>query len=215
MRLRSALLFVLILVAAPASAGPDRTVQKVRLRPSAGAGMVEVWLTRARGAEGALTVKLFVRGLGPKAQALTLYEGGGGDDGPGDDDLKALDAAVLEVGGKKLVRVDFAYHPPDGRKGDERTDTFLVGFEDKPVRLAQLVTRKRRTRSKLCKEREETRLVVDAAGNLLAETRLEVDPELGDDDEPLDRRCVAPPGVKRTPVELAAKAPAEDEEGED
>src|SRR3954447_9235038 len=84
-----------LLVASPALAA-DKTVSKLAFT-GAKSAPVEVWLTRADAADGGLVLKLIAKGIGPRPQALTLYTGGGDDDGPGTGELKGLTAKLMEV----------------------------------------------------------------------------------------------------------------------
>lgn len=182
----------------------ERTVQRLQLKPLPNGPEVEVWLTRARGEEGALTIRLVERGVGEHPQALTIYRGGGGDDSAGDDDLRALKGSVMALpGGRNVVRVDFTFHPAGGQPGDEETDTTLVGFAGpKTHRLLKLKTRLALTRSPVCSELAEVTLRPDAALDqdgsffVTAVAQNRAQPKLGDDDEPLDPSCRAPAGTE-------------------
>jgi hypothetical protein len=192
----AALVAANLLVATPVRAA-DKTVAKLTF--ASAKGPLEVWLTRADSADGNLVVKVIAKGVGPKPQSLTIYSGGGDDDGPGVEEARALTAKVIELPAVgKAVRVDFTHVELGGQ--DEETETTLVGFDGKTHKLLELTTRRTHARSKVCREREETALLGElgeAEGMLTATTRLHVDPTLGDDDEPIDRKCVAPKGVYR------------------
>jgi hypothetical protein len=191
------------LAGAPAGA-QERTVQKLFLTPLAGAPQVEVWLTRARDADGALTIRLVERGVGARPQSLTIYRGGGGDDSAGDEDLRALTGQVMALpGGRNVVRVDFTYHPAGGQANDEQTDTTLVGFVGpKTHKLLKLRTRVALERSKLCRElaevtlRPEGPVAPDGSFILIATAANRAEPKLGDDDAPIDPTCRAPAGTQ-------------------
>lgn len=209
--LRLALAFALLTSVAHAQV---RTVAKLKL------DTVEVWVTRARFPDGGLTVKLIAKGVGPKPQALTIYHGGGDDDGAGDAEVKAIEASALPLpDGQQGVRVDFTFRVPDGRKNDEQTDTTLVGFQGKTHKLLELRTRLSHDRGKNCREGEETQLALDAAGNLVASTTQNAESALGDDDLPLDKTCRAPRGAAKKSfkwsgdkfVDAEAAAPEEDD----
>lgn len=193
-----AVLVGIALFALPSQA-QERTVAKLFVTPQAGAPQVEVWLTRARGADGALTVRLVERGVGERPQSLTIYRGGGGDDSAGDDDLRALKGSVMALPGRNVVRVDFTYHPADGQPSDEQTDTTLVGFAGpKTHKLLKLRTRVALERSKLCRQSAEVTLspegpaAADGSFILAATAVNRAEPKLGDDDAPLDPTCRAP-----------------------
>lgn len=174
----------------------EKIVAKLTLQRSAGdLPNIELQLTRARGADGSLTIKLVAKGVGERTQTLVIYEGGGDDDGFGDDDLRAVKLAELELpGGQKGARVDLVHHIADGKKSDERTDTTLVGLGGNKVHKAlELVTRTARDRSKVCRELEETSIAI-AGDKLTATTQLKRDPALDDDDLPIDKTCRSPSG---------------------
>jgi hypothetical protein len=178
-------LFAGLVAAQPPLAG-DRTVQKLSL------GKIEIWLTRSDAMDGGLVLKLIDKGVGPRPQSLTLYTGGGDDDGPGTDEIKSLTGKVLEVPSVgKVLRVDFTYQIPG--TPEEQTDTTLVGFAGKTRKLLQIVTKKTVTRNKQCKELWETALSGggdDLDGEIVTQRKLKVIPVRGDDDEPLDKTCV-------------------------
>jgi hypothetical protein len=207
----SAFFFVSSLLVSSAHA-QERTVSKLSIPP------LEVWVTRARSSDGGLTIKLVAKGVGPKPQALTIYQGGGDDDGPGDAELRALTASAVDLpAGKKGARVDVTLHPPDGKKNDERTETTIVGFDGKTHKLLELVTRVGRDRSKICREFQETALTV-AGADLVGVTSTRRESALGDDDLPLDKNCRSPNGAAKKVYKWAtdhfvdADADFEDEE---
>ncbi len=218
--------------AAPAagpSSGTDKTVGRITISPTLSAAPVDVWLTRTRKEDGGLIVKLVTRTSTTKALSLTIYTGGGDDDGAGDSDVRNLIVRPFDVpGGRRWVRIDFTYRIPDGGKRDERTDTTLVELLPKPRRLIDITTQQIRTRSKNCREGEETQLLpenIDGELRLVATTQKIVDPVLGEDDLPVDKKCVATAGVDRKVFrpspkgfvsQQAAAAPAAaEEEGDD
>jgi hypothetical protein len=184
--------FATLLVLSATAFAEDKTVAKLTLAP------YEVWVTRARAADGGLTLKLIAKGVGPKPQALTLYQGGGDDDGLSDSDLKTVKASPFELpGGQKGVRVDLTFRVPDGKKQDEQTDTMLVGFMGKTRKLVELRTRLAKDRTKICRDSEETALSLDDKGNLVAATVHKGESALGDDDLPLDKNCRGRSGVQK------------------
>jgi hypothetical protein len=182
------ILLLLILLVTPAL-GADRTVAKVTVP---GKTPVEVWLTRADAEDGGLVVKVIAKGVGPRPQALTIYTGGGDDDGPGTAEVKVLTAKVMDVpAAGKIVRVDFGYLIPGTT--EEETQTTLVGFGPKTHKLLELMTKRTHQRNKNCKEIWETALTGegdDLDGEVVAQKKLKVIPVRGDDDEPLDSGCV-------------------------
>jgi len=188
------LIFFANLVLAQPAKVTDRTVQKLTFTEKS--GPVEVWLTRADASDGGLVVKLIAKGVGPRPQALTLYTGGGEDDGPGGGEVKSLSLKLIEVPALgKVVRADFAYQIP-GSTGEEQTETTLIGFGGKTRKLLELVTRRTHQRNKNCREVEETALTPegdDLDGYVAAARKLKVVPVRGDDDEPLDPGCVPVP----------------------
>jgi hypothetical protein len=192
--MRIAALSVLFL--ALAAQAQEKTVSKCQVTD--GGKAIDVWVTRTRDSEGGIAIKLIARGVGPKPQSLTIYTGGGADDGAGDDEVQRISAKPFDLpGGKKGVRVDYTFRIPDGKKNDEQTDTMLVGFGGgKTHKLIELRTRRYRDRSKICREGEEVSLTIEG-NDLVAGTSQKTDPELGDDDLPIDKTCKAPRGVAK------------------
>jgi hypothetical protein len=152
---------------------------------------IDVWVTRTREGDGGLTIKLIAKGVGPRPQALTVYHGGGDDDGPGDEDVRGISAKVIDFPGVgKLVRIDFAYRLPG--QDAEQTDTTLVGFGKKTHRVFDLTTRYAYARNPHCRANEETTLSGepgDGAPRLVTGERILVRALRGDDDEPIDKSC--------------------------
>jgi hypothetical protein len=173
-----------------AADGPALTVVKLAF-DAAPDQKIDVWVTRTRAADGGLTVKLIAKGVGPRPQALTVYRGGGEDDGPGDEEVRGISAKVIDfpsVG--KLVRVDFAYRLPG--QDAEQTDTTLVGFAKKTHRVFDLTTRRAYARNPQCRATEETTLSGEpgeGAPRLVSAERILVRAVRGDDDEPIDKSC--------------------------
>jgi hypothetical protein len=209
-------------VAAPAK---EKTLGRVTLDgDDDGAAPIDLQLVRLFGADGSLTLKLVARGLGPKAQTLVIYQGGGDEDGAGEEHFRGAALKAFDVGGgARGARVDFTYQHPEAKKRDEITDTTIVGFAGgKPKKLFELRTRRGRDKNKLCKEAEETRLAVEGNGEgrvLVATTVQTVDPVLGDDDLPVDKSCRAPKGAQKKSYKWAdgrfVDPDATDEEGDD
>jgi hypothetical protein len=185
-------LVALLLVGKLASAN-ERTAAQLTVSPGTGKAPVEVWVTRARDGAAGVVVKLIAKGVGPKAQALTLHRGDGDDDGPGDASLKSVSATPFELGGgAQAVRVDLVFLSTGGGPRDTETQTLLIGFEGRTHKLFTLETRRARDRSKVCREISETALATDAAANLVATTRRRTIQIYGEDDQPIDKSCVAP-----------------------
>ena len=209
MVLRRLFTVCLLAAASPALAAESKALVQLTFAPEPNKPNIDVWVTRAGDDEGGLIIKLIARGVGPKAQALTIYSGGGGDEGPGESDLKSIGAKVFELpGGRKAVRVDFTYQVPESKTREIQTDTWIVGFGGKTHKLLPeaLRTRFSSDRSKVCREREETTLSAesDAEGVLLVAARAErVDAVYGDDHLPVDKTCRAAPGVDKKAYRLA------------
>jgi hypothetical protein len=182
------ILLLVFLLVTPAL-GADRTVSKLTIP---GKAPIELWLTRADAEDGGLIVKVIAKGVGPRPQALTLYSGGGDDDGPGTAEVKNLTAKLMEVPAVgKIVRVDFGYQIPGTT--EEETQTTLIGFGGKTHKLLELTTRRTHQRNKNCREVWEVGLTAEGDeldGEVVAQKRLKVIPVRGDDDEPLDQSCV-------------------------
>lgn len=210
-RVLAALALVAMIFAAPISAAESKAITQLTFAPESGKPNIDVWITRASDDDGGLAIKLIARGVGAKAQALTLYTGGGGDEGPGDSDVKSIGAKVFELPeGRKAVRVDFTYQMPEGKKREIQTDTWLVGFQGKTHKLMPepLRTRFSSDRGKNCREREETTLTAesDAEGVVVVAARAErVDAVYGDDDLPVDKSCRAAPGIDKKAFRLAVE----------
>jgi hypothetical protein len=174
----------------------EKPVAQLSVPTQDGKPPLDVVVTRARGQDGSVTIKLAVKG--DKGKPLTVYTGGGDDDGYGDDELKSVKASPFALqGGARGVRVDLLHHIADGRKKDEQTDTTLVGFASgKPQSLIEVKTRTALARSKICHEWEETSLALEG-NDLAASTRVKRESELGDDDLPIDKSCKSQPGAKK------------------
>ena len=195
-------------LAAPAPT--DRPVVKLALKAPRGGKPLSATVTRSRDADGGAIVKLLAEGVGPRPQALTLYTGGGADDGAGDDDLLSIEARQMPLpDGAPAVRVDVRYRVPDGRMRQEEVETFLVGFDGKTHKLLSLLTLQMKDRSKArtCREGVRSQLEFRAADGgaveLVASSTRAVEPLLGDDDLPIDRTCKAAPGVSRVIYRMA------------
>jgi hypothetical protein len=202
-------LVCLCLLAAPAFA--DETAAKLTLAIESDK-KVDLWVTRSRGDDGSLTLKLIARGLWPKPQALTLYSGGGDDDGYGDDDVRRVTAHSFDVGGgKKIAKIDITYKPPDGKKVDEQVDTILVGFDGKTHKMLELTTKRSRNRSKVCRETDQIDLSADGP-TLTASRHLVREAALGDDDLPVDKSCRSPKDVAKKYFKLTGGQWVESEE---
>jgi hypothetical protein len=197
------------MIASPALAAESKALVQLTFEPEPGKPSVDVWLTRGVDDDGGLTIKVIARGVGPRPQALTIYSGGGGDEGPGASDARSINAKVFELpAGRKAVRVDFTFQVPESRTREVQTDTWIVGFAGKTHKLLPepLRTRFSSDRSKVCREREETTLTAeaDAQGVVLVAARTEnVDAVYGEDDLPVDKSCRAQPGVDKKAYRLA------------
>jgi hypothetical protein len=186
--------FALVLTASLALA--DETAAKVTVTAEPGRN-VDVWITRARSEDGAITLKLIARGVGPKPQALTLYAGGPSEDGWGDDDLRNVTAHSFDLGGgKRGARIDVTFHPLGAKKRDEQVDTFLIGLDGKTRKLLELTTRVAWDKSKVCREADVIDLAVEN-GDLVAAKHRVREAALGDDDLPIDKSCRSPKDVSK------------------
>jgi hypothetical protein len=189
------LLVVAALAGAPRSARADaeRTVVKLEFPFQDGgrAAKVEARVTRQRMPDGGAQVKLVTHGLAPKPQSLTLYAGGGDDDGPSDKAIRQIKAQAFDMpDGQKAVRVDLEFVVP-GSKGDLQTDTTLIGFVGKPHKLLEIETGGQKARSRTCRETRETQIRFSAGKPMLVEalTTMTLESALGDDDLPVDKAC--------------------------
>jgi hypothetical protein len=196
----------LLFAALPARAD-ERALTQLKLTATPGKPPIDLWLMRGADEDGGLTIKVVARGVGPKPQAITVYTGGGGDEGPGDADAKSITMTAFElVNGFQGARVDFTYRVPEGKHKEIQTDTWIVGFQGKTHKLIdQLRTRFSQEKSKYCRERAETALqaLVDAGeAVLVASTARTVEAVYGEDDLPMDPTCRAPNGVERKAYKL-------------
>jgi hypothetical protein len=188
------LVVALALAGAPrARADAESTVAKLEFPFKDGARQVKVaaTVTRQRMPDGGVRVKLMTAGLTPKPQALTIYAGGGDDDGPSDKAVRQIKAQAFDMpDGQKAVRVDVEFVVP-GTKSDLQVETSLVGFVGKPHKLIEMQTGGQKARSKSCKEMRETQLRFSAGPPMLLEavTTVTLESALGDDDLPLDKAC--------------------------
>jgi hypothetical protein len=165
----------------------EQTVAKLQV------GGQDLVVTRAGGKDGGVQIRV----KAGKNPPLVVYQGGGDEDGAGDKDVRGVTAAAFDLpGGKKGVRVDLTYHPPDKPKKDEQTDTFVVSLAAKPLAVAEVRTRLGHDRTKTCREYEETALVAEG-DDLVGITTVRLDPALGDDDLPIDKTCKSPKGAKK------------------
>jgi hypothetical protein len=189
--------------ASPAPAEPERTVARVTFPFKDGdrSVKVEASVTRQRVGDGGVQIKLITQGLSPRPQALTIYAGGGDDDGPSDKAVREVKAQAFDMpDGQKAVRVDLTFVMP-GTKGDLQTDTTLVGFVGKPHKLLELPTGTQKARSRTCKETRGTSIRFSPPGTPLqleASTTLLLESALGDDDLPVDKQCTGTRPVARS-----------------
>jgi hypothetical protein len=193
------------LAAAPGAA--EKTLARLTIVPAPGGARVECWLTEQDSGDGSVALKLVIKGAAPRPQAMTIYAGGGEDDGPGAAEVRSGKASVLDLpDGKKLVRVDFAYSQPGGGGRGEQTDTTLVAVDGRPRKLLELTTLVGRDRSPVCRDFTETKLSARASGGgseVVATTSKLATPSLGDDDLPIDRGCKAPRGAEKVVYRLS------------
>jgi hypothetical protein len=186
-----ALVFVGFFVSGAASAG-EQTVARFQI-PVDGKPM-DVVVVRGAPGNGGVTITLKAKPAGGKAQSYIVYEGGGDEDGAGDKDVKNVTAAPFDLqAGKKGVRVDVTYHAPDKPKKEDQTDTTIVAVDGKPRPLVELTTRLGRDRSKVCRENQQVTLSLEG-DDLVASTSTQLEPALGDDDLPIDKKCKSPAG---------------------
>lgn len=186
-----ALVFLGLFVGTSALAG-EQTVARLQI-PVDGKPM-DVVVVRTAPGNGGVTVTLKAKPQGGKAQSYIVYEGGGDEDGAGDKDVKGVTAAAFDLqGGKKGVRVDVTYHAPDKPKKEDQTDTTIVAVDGKPRALVELTTRLGRDRSKVCRENQQVSLAMEG-DDLAATTAIQLEPALGDDDLPIDKKCKSPAG---------------------
>lgn len=155
---------------------------------------VDVVVVRTSSSNGGVSVTLKAKSSSAKPQSFIVYEGGGDEDGAGDKDVRGVTASPFDLaGGKKGVRVDVTYHPPDKPKKEDQTDTTIVALDGKPRALIELTTRLGRDRSKVCRENREVALAIEGQ-DLITTTSTRLDPALGDDDLPIDKQCKSPAG---------------------
>jgi hypothetical protein len=181
---RPALAF-LVLFGAPVLAAPiDREVAKVDVQGTT------AQLVRTHLIDGGMKLRLVVTPKKKKAQTVTIYEGGGDDDGAGAAEWKGATSEALELpDGSRGVRIDFEFQVP-GDKKHHQTDTYLVALDDTPHTLLEVTTHKERNASRVCREVEQTALVLDKSGKLFVRPTLLLDSALNDEDSPVDPECV-------------------------
>jgi hypothetical protein len=200
MRTHACCLLICLGPSGRAAADAERTVAKLAIPAGKTTKAMEAWVTRKRADDGGVQVRLVTQGPGSKAQALTIYSGGGDDDGPSDKAVREIKAQAFELpDGQRAIRIDLRFVIP-GTKSDLQTDTTLVGFEGKPHKLLELTTGSDKPRSATCRENRETQIRLSPAGKPLrieALTVLTLDPALGDDDLPVDKTCKGRKPVSR------------------
>src|SRR5689334_7357442 len=90
----------------------EQTVAKLQL------GGQDVVVARVGGKDGGVQIRV----KAGKGAPLVVYQGGGDEDGAGDKDVREVNASTFELpAGKKGLRVDMTYHPPDKPKKEEQT----------------------------------------------------------------------------------------------
>ncbi len=149
-------------------------------------------LLRTRQPDGGLKLRLVVTNKvdkKAKPQSVTVYEGGGDDDGPSD---KAFRSASIEPytlpRGVRGARVDFEFQVP-GSKKYRQTDTFLVALGEAPKLVLEATTHREHDRTKVCHELEEATLTLDKDGRMFVRPVSVLESELNDDDLPVDKTC--------------------------
>ena len=178
----------LLLIAPSVHAAPvEREVASTEI-----GGKLALSLLRSKQSDGGLKLKLVVSNKSDKKakpQILVVYEGGGDDDGPAD---KAFRSAALQPynlpAGTRGVRVDFEFQVP-GSKKHRQIDSYLVSVDGAPKVVLEATTRRERDRSKVCHEVEETSLTLEKDGRMLVTPVSALEPELNDDDLPVDKSC--------------------------
>ncbi len=169
---------------------PPREVAAIEL---SGKAPISLSLQRLKQGDGGLRLKLFVTAQGAAGQkkktSVTVYEGGGDDDGPSD---KAFRSANIEPfalpGGKRGARVDFEFQVP-GSKKHRQIDTYVVALDEAPRLVLDTTTRRERDRSKVCHEIEESTITLEKDGRLFVRPVSALESELDDDDLPIDKSC--------------------------
>ena len=196
-------------------AAPPQTVGDLELEVAK--KTINLVVTRQKQPDGGSVIKLAARGLG-KPQTLTLYQGGGDDDGPNDVDIKKVLIDEVELGKLKVARVDINFRIPGTVKKEIQTDTMLIGFDGKMHKLVELRTYYSRTKSKLCRDGEEVTLA-GSAETLTATKTAIAEPALDDEDQPIDKSCKPKGGPQKVIYKMKGDhfvqvdpAPAETEE---
>lgn len=184
---------VLIASLAGSAAHADKPVseKEVAAAELAGKAPVALSVVRVRLADGGLKLRLVVTPKGDKKAkpaSVTLYEGGGDDDGPSDKAFRAVSIEPFGLpGGRHGARVDFEFQVP-GSKKYRQVDTYLVSL-DGPRLVLDATTRRERDRSKVCHEVEEAKIVLEKDGRLFVRPVSVLESELNDDDLPIDKSC--------------------------
>ena len=151
-----------------------------------------VTVYRARTGDGGLKLRLSLvdKARKKKPQSVTLYEGGGDDDGPSDKNFRSVDLQAFALpDGSRSVRVDFEFLAP-GEKKHRQVDTYIVSVDDGVHVAAEVTTLRERDRTKRCHEVESTSLVMTKEGRLIARPTSALESDLDDQDNPVDKQCV-------------------------
>ncbi len=157
-----------------------------------GKSAATVTVHRSRTADGGLKLRfsLVDKAKKKKPQSVTLYEGGGDDDGPSDKNFLGVDLQAFQLpDGSRSVRVDFEFLAP-GEKKQRQVDTFIVSVDEDVHVAAEVTTLRERDRTKRCHEVESTTLSMTKDGRLVARPLSALESELDDQDNPTDKRCV-------------------------
>ena len=152
----------------------------------------QVTVHRARMADGGLKLSLSLadKAKKKKPQSVTLYEGGGDDDGPSDKNFRSVDLQAFALpDGSRSVRVDFEFLAP-GEKKHRQVDTYIVSVDDGVHVAAEVTTLRERDRTKRCHEVESTSLSMTKEGRLIARPTSALESDLDDQDNPIDKQCV-------------------------
>jgi hypothetical protein len=204
--------------------GPPREVAMTELT---GKSPIALSLQRIKTSDGGLKLRLIVSAK--KKSSVTVYEGGGDDDGPSDKAFKSANIEPFSLpGGVRGARIDFEFQVP-GSKKHRQVDTYLVSLEDAPKLVLDTTTRRERDRTKVCHEVEVSTLTLEKDGKLYVKPVSALESELDDDDLPVDKSCKGKrPGQQVTfkwdgevflqidpPLAKPKKKSAEDEESDD
>jgi hypothetical protein len=148
-------------------------------------------VTRQTLPEGGMKLRLLVqRASGKTVKSMVLYEGGGGDDGPGEKDFRSVKLSAFDLPAEtRGVRVDFEFTIP-GSRTKRQIDSFLVSVDGTPRTVLEATTHKELDRSRVCHEVEEAQIVSHDDGKLFVRPSSDLESEVSDDDDsPIDKSC--------------------------